>query len=68
MSSFQDGNSRPQTAPTDIKKDDKYPTESEETDEGRRKGSKSPVTCCGYSTPKNINREYIRIFNVLNFT
>lgn len=42
MSSFQDGNSRPQTAPTDIKKDDKYPTESEETDEGRRKGSKSP--------------------------
>ena len=39
---FLDGNSRPQTAPTDIKKDDKYPTESEETDEGRRKGSKSP--------------------------
>ncbi|XP_022292480.1 serine/threonine-protein kinase PLK1-like [Crassostrea virginica] len=38
-----DGNSRPQTAPTDIKKDDKYPTESEETDEGRRKGSDEPA-------------------------
>lgn len=36
-----DGNSRPQTAPTDMKKDDKYPADSEETDEGRRKGSES---------------------------
>lgn len=38
-----DGNSRPQTAPTDIKKDDKYPADSEETDEGRRKGSDEPA-------------------------
>lgn len=38
-----DGNSRPQTAPTDMKKDDKYPADSEETDEGRRKGSDEPA-------------------------
>lgn len=38
-----DGNSRPQTAPTDIKKDDKYPADSEDTDEGRRKGSDEPA-------------------------
>ncbi|XP_061167130.1 serine/threonine-protein kinase PLK1-like [Saccostrea echinata] len=39
-----DGNSRPQTAPTDMKKDDKYPQESEQdADEGRRKGSDEPA-------------------------
>lgn len=38
-----DGNSRPQTAPTDMKKDDKYPADSEETDEGHRKGSDEPA-------------------------
>ncbi|XP_048728781.1 serine/threonine-protein kinase PLK1-like [Ostrea edulis] len=38
-----DGNSRPQTAPTDIKKDDKYPSELEQADEGRRKGSDEPA-------------------------
>lgn len=38
-----DGNSRPQTAPTDMKKDDKYPADSEETDEGCRKGSDEPA-------------------------
>lgn len=38
-----DGNSRPQTAPTDMKKDDKYPADSEDTDEGRRKGSDEPA-------------------------
>lgn len=38
-----DGNSRPQTAPTDMKKDDRYPADSEETDEGRRKGSDEPA-------------------------